>query len=153
MRYFWDSSALVKRYVCETGTPWVKNTLRCSKRSERLIAKVTGAEVAAAFARKQRMGEISDRNRQKALRVFLRHFHHSYTKIEISDTVVNLAIKLTQRHPLRGYDAIQLASAMVIDNDLKRLKKPGLTLISADRVLCKAAQDEGLIMVNPNNYP
>lgn len=153
MIYFWDSSALVKRYIRETGTQWVKDTLRRSRRSECLIAKVTGAEVAAALARKQRMGEISNRNRLKALRAFLLHFRRSYTKIEISDTVVNLAIDLTQRHPLRGYDAIQLASAMIMDADLKRTRKPGLTFVSADNILCEAAQAEGLLMENPNNHP
>jgi len=150
--YFWDSSALVKRYIYETGTLWVKDTLRRSKRSERLITKVTGAEIAAAFARKRRMGEISDRNRRKALRAFLRHFRRSYTKIEVSDTVVNLAVELTQGHPLRGYDAIQLASAMIIDADLRRIGKPGLTFVSADNILCEAAQAEGLLTKNPNNH-
>ena len=152
MIYFWDSSALVKRYIRETGTLWVKDTLRRSKRSERLIAKVTGAEIAAALARKQRMREISDRNRRKALRAFLQHFRRSYTKIEVSDTVVDLAIELTQRHPLRGYDAIQLASAMIMDADLKRVRKSGLTFVSADNILCEAAQAEGLLMENPNNH-
>lgn len=153
MIYFWDSSALVKRYIRETGTMWVKDTLRRSKRNERLITKVTGAEIAAALARKQRMREISDRNRRRAMRDFLRHFHRSYTKIEVSDIVVDLAMELTQRHPLRGYDAIQLASAMIMDADLKRIGKPGLTFVSADNILCEAAQAEGLLIENPNNYP
>ncbi|MBM3237364.1 type II toxin-antitoxin system VapC family toxin [Candidatus Poribacteria bacterium] len=150
MIYFGDSSALVKRYIRETGTPWVKEILHRSRRSERLITKVTGAEIAAALARKQRMGEISDKNRRKALRTFLQHFRRSYTKIEVSDTVVDLAIQLTQRHPLRGYDAIQLASAMIIDADIKRAKKPGLTFVSADNILCEAAQVEKLLTENPN---
>ena len=153
MIYFWDSSALVKRYICEIGTLWVKNILRRSKRSERLNTKVTGAEIAAAFARKQRMGEISDRNRRRALRAFLRHFRRSYTKIEVSDAVVDLAMDLTQRHPLRGYDAIQLASALIMDMDLRRVSRPGLTFVSADNVLCEAAELEGLFTENPNNYP
>jgi len=51
MIYFFDSSALVKRYVSETGTDWVRNIFAGAKPEEVFISKISGAEVVAAFAR------------------------------------------------------------------------------------------------------
>ena len=49
MRRFFDSSALVKRYIPETGTAWVRSTLRGTPSSDSYIAYVTGPEIMAAI--------------------------------------------------------------------------------------------------------
>jgi hypothetical protein len=35
----------------------------------------------------------------------------------------------------------------------RQVSRPGLTFVSADNVLCEAAESEGLFTENPNNYP
>jgi len=60
---------------------------------------------------------------------------------------------LTHKHPLRGFDAIQLATALILEDDLKRSGLPGITFVCADKNLCNAAKAEGLTTENPNNYP
>ena len=57
-----------------------------------------------------------------------------------------------QRHPLRAYDAVQLASALILNSALIADKLSPLTFVSADNVLCEAAQAEGLPTENPNEY-
>ena len=57
--YFLDSSALVKRYVTETGTPWVIGLLDPAARNRLYIARITGAEVTAALTRRERGGHLS----------------------------------------------------------------------------------------------
>jgi predicted nucleic acid-binding protein len=152
MSYFFDSSALVKRYAQEVGSAWVCSLISGIPRGAIFIAKITGPEVIAALARKQRMGEISVADYQQAVADFTHDFHHSYTQIELTDYITIQAMVLPQRRVLRGYDAVQLASAFWIDTVLKQSGQPVLTFISADNALCNAAQAEGLVTDNPNNH-
>ena len=58
MVYYFDTSALVKRYVLERGTSWMLEL--CDPSAGHLIAtaRITIAEAAAAFASKYRGGEL-----------------------------------------------------------------------------------------------
>ena len=59
MNYFYfDSSALVKRYAQEIGTELVVNL--CQKEVAIFISDIALAELGAAFARKLREGEITE---------------------------------------------------------------------------------------------
>jgi len=153
MIYYFDSSALVKRYVVEIGTTWVKNILTAALPDEVIISKITGAEVVSAFARRHRARDISTADYTQMLNDFYEHFRYEYVKVEVTDSVVLLAMDIAQQHALRGYDTIQLASALLMDAELKQAGEAGLTFVSADNNLCDAARLEGLITENPNNYP
>jgi predicted nucleic acid-binding protein len=52
--------------------------------------------------------------------------------------------------PLRAYDAIQLASAMVANQALDTVQLAGLIFVSADDRLNTVAAAEGLAVDNPN---
>lgn len=49
--YFFDSSALVKRFASETGSEWVVGLLRPSAKNKIYIARITSVEVIAAVER------------------------------------------------------------------------------------------------------
>ena len=51
--YFVDSSALVKRYVQETGTSWVRGITRHSPSTIIYLAHITAVEVTCAVARRR----------------------------------------------------------------------------------------------------
>ncbi len=51
--YFVDSSALVKRYVLETGTVWVRGITRQNPSTVIYIAHITAVEVTCAVARRR----------------------------------------------------------------------------------------------------
>jgi len=57
--YFLDASALVKRYVTETGTPWLTGLLDPAARNRLYVARITAVEVTAALTRKERGGHLS----------------------------------------------------------------------------------------------
>ena len=44
--YFIDSSALVKRYISETGSTWILNLFNPSSNHEVLVASITGVCIA-----------------------------------------------------------------------------------------------------------
>ena len=55
---YFDSSALVKRYLAEAGSAWVQ--ARCNNPSQVIVtADLARAEMAAAFARKLREGTLT----------------------------------------------------------------------------------------------
>ena len=55
--YFFDASALVKGYVHEPGSRWVRQVLT-PRGTAVFVSPLAGVEVLAAIARKARAGEI-----------------------------------------------------------------------------------------------
>jgi predicted nucleic acid-binding protein len=146
--YFLDTSALVKRYHPEAGTPIVDQVFS-EAGADVIVSRLVLVEIVSAFALKVRSGAISPAQfeqyrkqvhrdvRKKILRVgrmAVRHFQ--------------LADELLCRHAraqrLRTLDALQLAVAI----DLNRAI-PDTTFASADDVLCALAKLEGLTVLNP----
>lgn len=50
--YFFDSNAIVRRYVNEQGSSWVTATVDRTSSARIYVAAITGVEMVAAFARK-----------------------------------------------------------------------------------------------------
>jgi len=66
--------------------------------------------------------------------------------------VVERAMTLARRYPLRGYDALHLAAALEIDNVAQGAGLAPLTFLSADGQLLAAATAEGLAVDDPNGH-
>ncbi len=145
---FLDSSAIVKRYVAETGSTWVQAV--CDDQDSTIIlAEITLAEVAAAFSRIVREGRATSVERQEFLDLFLGDADEEYELARIDKPIVDTAVDLTQRHPLRGYDAVQLAVALSVNEELIELELPVLAFVAADAALLAAAEAEGLGVKDP----
>ena len=71
----------------------------------------------------------------------------------ITRPLLDRAVDLTQRHRLRGYDAVQLATALAAESSLVAAGLPGLTFVAADADLVAAARAEGLGADDPNLHP
>ena len=149
-----DTSALVKRYFLEQGSSWVQSLADPRSGHSIVLAEITMVETAAAFAAKHRArGGISRRERDDALNLMLRHCNTEYGLIPISRTILDRAVLLTQDYRLRGYDAVQFATALVINEQYVAAGLPALTIISADNDLLAAAQGENLAVDNPLAHP
>lgn len=61
------------------------------------------------------------------------------------------AAMLTRKHPLRGYDAVQVAVALRYHMRLDALRLP-VTFVSGDRTVLTAARAEGLLTDNPFDH-
>lgn len=75
-----------------------------------------------------------------------------YRLIDLTPPLVTRAMTLAETHSLRGYDAVQLATAVEVHVRGLMLGLPALTLVSADGELNVAAQAEGLIVEDPNTH-
>jgi len=151
--YFLDSSALAKRYVTEAGSAWVKDLTDPSAHNPLIISRITWVEVLSALARRRREGNLSPDDVAQAIRTFRHDLNTQYQVSELDAVLAETAGRLVDRHPLRAYDAVQMASALQVQLDLKQAKGPALTFLAADDNLLAIAQTEGLLTDNPNHHP
>lgn len=151
--YFFDSSAIVKRYVNEKGSNFVENLANLKSGNLILLARITQVEVASAFARRLKGGSLSQIDADNALKLFQHDMTNNYFVIEVTKDLLDKGELLATKHALRGYDAVQLASALETNKERFIQKLQSLTLVSADTELNNAAQIENLTIENPNNYP
>ena len=142
-------SALIKRYVAEPGSDWLEGLVFEPDQVLILTSRVTMVEVWSALARRQRESSISDAHHADALDAFREDCLWRYRFVEFEGPVYNLAGELIGRHPLRAYDSVQLASALVASRILTKADLPQPTFLCADARLLDAAQGEGLVGINP----
>ena len=136
-----DTSALIKRFVAEKGSPLIQTIV--TRKGPVATAKIAYAEVYAGLTRKRREGHLSDRLYTLSCRQFESDWQ-AYIRIDLRDEILLLARDLIQRHPLKGFDAIHLASAL----SLKSALGEEMTFAAADERLLRAAEAERLQPLN-----
>jgi len=152
--FYMDASAAVKRYSPESGSAWIKTLTDPTAGHTIILGEITLAEVAAALAAKHRVpGGITQKERDEALALFLSHCDNEYELIAVGRSIIDRAVNLTQNHRLRGYDAVQLATALVANEALIAAGLAPLMFVAADDDLIAAARIEGLAADNPNLHP
>lgn len=137
-----DSSALVKRYLREDGTDFIQSLLR--ETEVFATSKLTYPEIISAFMKKRRVGEMN----RKTLEAVIDKFENDWEKIfviEFHNELLPGVKKLIEKYPLRGADALHLASALWLDRTLRM----GLTFVASDVGLLMAARSEALKILNP----
>ena len=149
---FFDSSALVERYLTEVGSTWVAALFDQAIGHTIIVATITPLESAAAIAARHRSGFITQPERDDLVDLLALHFDANYRQVAIGEPVLGRAVELTQRYRLRGYDAVQVATALAVNEQYMAAGLPALTLVSADNDVNVAAQAEGLQAENPNAH-
>jgi len=145
--WFCDASALVKRYVQEAGSRWFRREV---DRHAIVIAQITVVEVHAALAANYRTRALSLFSFYQARNKLADHvWRNLYQVCPLTESIVTLAMSLLPRHPLRAYDAVQLATAL---DFLKISPTKPLHFLTADEQLERAALGEGLKTDNPNRH-
>jgi predicted nucleic acid-binding protein len=81
--HFLDSSALVKRYVAETGSAWIAGLLHPSPGSQIHAARISGVEVVAASVRRARAGGMTPQASAAAIAQFRSDFENLARIVEI----------------------------------------------------------------------
>ena len=82
----------------------------------------------------------------------MRHADTEVQLVPANRLIVDRAVLLTQQHRLRGYDAAQLATALIVNTQYLVAGLPTLTFVAADTNLHAAAAVEGLATENPNAH-
>lgn len=122
---YFDTSALVKRYVNEPGRREVLQLLRTHPC---VVSAVLPVEVRSALRRRVSEGTLDASGAHTILKRFTadRAF---WTFVEVSREVLAAAETLSAAHQLRALDAIHVASAQLFT---ARIGSPAFTFVSAD---------------------
>lgn len=147
--YFFDTSALAKRYLIETGTTWIRGLLAPSAGHVIAICDLTPIEFFSLVSRRLRERKFSLADAVSLQTAFLAHHKFEYLSVPLEQTVLIQARTLVTKYPLRPPDAIQLACALEAVNTFNT----PLTFICADNDLLAAATAEGFATDNPNLHP
>ncbi len=150
--YYFDTSGLIKLYVREPGSLWIKQIFDAPNRTI-MFSKIGIVESAAALAKRKRMNDLTASKQRLLFMKMLWDTTRRFQVFTLSDEIIYEAATLTQNHPLRGYDAVHLATALEINRNLLLNRLAPLTFVCADAKLHQAAKAEGLLTENPNNYP
>jgi len=132
-----DASALVKRYVAERGSR--ETAELCARADVVATSLVSRAEVAAALAKAVRVGIVKPDNGRKARRAFVNEWP-DFAKVPVTEALVARAETLAWDAALRGYDAVQLASALTWQESVGA----EITLATFDRQLWEAGKQVGM---------
>ena len=150
--YYLESSALVKYYVTEPGSTWVRQVVDAEE-NVLVSAEITIAEVAAALGVITRMGRIARHQRDAFWEQFTRDLLRRYEFLPTRRTIITRAAALCLKHPLRGFDAIHLASGLQLQETLAQQEAGdnalSSTYVTSDDRLVTAAQAKGHTVENP----
>ncbi len=136
MILYLDTSALVKRYFRE---PYSDDVLSRWKSATQIVTSfIAYAETMASICRKKRESDFGDTLIRKIVGTFHQDWE-SFIRVEVNGNLNEYIDRVVGKYPLRGFDAIHLASAMVIH---ERLPQDFIFACFDDR-LARAAQSEG----------
>ena len=144
--YYFDTSALVKLYVVEPGTNAVLALTKDLNRHALAVADLARVEFRAAIRRRERAGDISSETVREKLADLEGHLRSIFLIQPLSALVLDEACAILDRHPLRAYDAVQLAACVML---APLVPKPPIVFVCSDRELLSAAGAEGLKTLDP----
>ncbi|MCR6492403.1 type II toxin-antitoxin system VapC family toxin [Cellulomonas sp. P24] len=132
-----DASAVLKLCVHEPGSPLAS---RLWDGADAVVtSRLCDAEVRATLAAAQRAGLLEPEDHGAAVRIWDRLAPSVYL-VEVTAEIMATAARLIARHPVRGADAVHLASALAVAS-------PDLVVAVWDEHLAAAARAEGLTVV------
>jgi predicted nucleic acid-binding protein len=122
---YFDTSALIKRYVDEAGR---REVLQLLRRHQCVTSAVLPVEFRSALRRRVTDGSLDGRRVPEILKRCTadREF---WWLVEVTGQVLQAAEELVAAHPIRTLDAIHVASAQLF---AARLAVSELTFVSAD---------------------
>ena len=154
--YFLDTSAIVKRYIVETGQAWVAALCAPNAANTIIVSQSALAEAVATFCRKAREADVTKRisepERDRIIALFRQDVRRHYSVVQVTTSVYTQAGDLCRLHKLRAYDAVQLACALTTQDKLA-IVGIAPVFMCADTDLLSIAALEGLSTENPNAHP
>lgn len=148
--FYWDASALGKRYAPEVGTETVNYLFDAAPHSRFFLLTQSIGEVLSIIVRKRNSDILTTTAYQQAaqaLRAELILAGEVRLQTAADSLVFNSLVGI-ERYSINSTDALILSSALQVAATLGEAGHR-LVLVAADVRLLRAAQAEGLSIVNP----
>lgn len=144
--YYLETSALLKKYQNEAGTPVIQELFDGKRDAELLTTSYfTVLEVTSVATRLQRSGTFNTRTYRGVLGNLDRDLRASIVLQPVSDAVVLEGIKQAMEYALRAPDAVQMATAL----RAKGGADEPFYFICSDGRLKAASSSSGLLVLDP----
>jgi uncharacterized protein len=144
--YYLDSSALVKLYIREAGTERMLALAARQAGHQFVVLALAQVEVRSAFRKRQRAGQMSEQLAGELLTAFHRHLESRFLKQALTDSILDVACELLDRHSLTSFDAVQLAGYFAVKTTAGIVTP---VFVSADRELLVAAEGHKVPVLDP----
>src|ERR1700674_4243315 len=108
---FFDSSALVKCYIAETGSLWTRAIVD-DEDNVVYVSSLARVETISALTRRFRRGDVTQAEFDVACGESQLDMATQYEVVGLTEQMIGEAAALAQKHGLRAYDAVQLAAAL-----------------------------------------
>src|SRR5689334_13518887 len=95
---FLDSSAVVKHYIAEEGSQWIRSMLDPGAGNELHLSVLAGAEVISGIVRRRRAGSLDAATASAALNEFLDDWQNLYIHVSVDERLIDSAMKFGQLH-------------------------------------------------------
>jgi len=142
---YFDTSALVKKYIEELGSDQISVPY---SRAELIgTAMITPPEMASALSRAIRRKVIDDAAASEAWNMFGKDWD-TYFVVDVNQALIGRASRLVWEQGLRGYDAVHLASLIAWKDALGA----DITLATFDVKLWETAKRLNIDVI-PENVP
>ena len=156
MHYFYfDASALVKRYTEELGSDKVDHLFVNAPLNQLRCLTLGAAEVFWICVRKKNDGRITPHEFTHAVANLTREVTSDasdFYTAPVPDSLVWASLNLVETYSLNSVDAMVLCSALETAAELGSIGDT-LVLVASDQRLLRAASNEGLLIFNPENEP
>lgn len=139
LRAYFDTSVVVKRYVCEPGGPEARRLLR---RHRVLSSAILPVELASALCRRREAGDLAARDLEAILTQIERD-RRAWELVEAARPVLERARRIVVDAGMRTLDALHLASAVTLHREGLRIP-----FVTADARQSAAAEYLGLEVVS-----
>ncbi len=151
MNFFWlDASALVKRYVFETGTPLINHLFNQASPSLFLCLLEGIGETVSIVVRRKNQGVLTPQAYRQVLSELRSEISQNadVEKVYPARAQVTTSWLLIEKHSLNSTDSIILQCALDKADEF-RADGHDLVLVSSDARLIRAAITAGILTFNP----
>lgn len=146
MKCFFDSSALVKRYVAEEGREKVNSLVEEAHLV--IVSRLAYAEVFSALTRRRAAFAAGDAEFAAQIEEF-RNDWCSFVVSDMNDETLGHVDRVIDKYRLRGADSIHLSTALWMRKELN----PDIIFVASDKELLVAAREERFKVINPEDFP
>lgn len=142
MIFFFDTSALIKRYISETGSNKVDELFEIAENI--IVSPVTKIEAHSTLKRLLATNLISKAD-YETVKSNIDYDFRYFTVLSLNEEIEKEAINLIETYQLKTLDSIQLASVLYRKTDIR-------SFIVSDVKLKNAAEAENIEVIDPTEF-
>lgn len=139
MRLFFDTSALIKKYIFEEGSDRVDDIM--NKADRIIVSVITEIEACSTFKRLLTENAISENDYKTLMNEFEIDYPY-YSHIILDNLITSNAKLLIEKYQLKTLDSIQLGTAVLLKDEID-------FFVVCDSKLVRTGKKEGLKVLNP----